>query len=73
MSVAIAPGASTFAFWIAQQVLAGAKVPKEIELPRTIVTQETLEASLKATEPGGVVNVEYTQQEVIDLIGKAGK
>lgn len=73
MSVAISPGASTFAFWVAQQVLAGAKVPKEIELPRTIVTQETLEASLKATEPGGVVNVEYTQQEVIDLIGKAGK
>lgn len=73
MSAAIAPGASTFAFWVAQQALAGVKVPKEIELPTTIVTQETLESSLKATEPGGVVNVEYTQQEVIDLISKTGK
>ncbi len=73
MSASIAPGASTFAFWVAQQILAGVKVPKDMELPITVVTQETLDASLKATEPGGVVNVEYTQKEVADFIGKGGK
>jgi ribose transport system substrate-binding protein len=71
MSASIAPGASTFAFWVAQQILAGVKVPKEMKLPISVVTQDTLDASLKATEPGSVVNVEYSQKEVIDFIAKA--
>jgi ribose transport system substrate-binding protein len=70
MSASIAPGSSTFAFWVAQQILSGAKVPKEMKLPISVVTQQTLDASLKATEPGSVVNVEYTQKEVIDFIAK---
>ena len=70
MSASIAPGSSTFAFWVAQQILSGAKVPKEMNLPISVVTQATLDSSLKATEPGGVVNVEYTQKEVIDFIAK---
>ncbi len=64
-------GSSTFAFWVAQQVLSGAKVPKEMTLPISTVTQKTLDAALKSTEPGGVVNVEYSQKEVIDFIAKA--
>ena len=71
MSASIAPGASTFAFWVAQQILSGAKVPKEMKLPISVVTQDTLDAALKATEPGSVVNVEYSQKEVIDFIAKA--
>ncbi|MCW5236293.1 ABC transporter substrate-binding protein [Verminephrobacter eiseniae] len=71
MSASIAPGASTFAFWVAQQILAGAKVPKEMKLPISVVTQEQLDEALKKTEPGSVVNVEYTQQQVIDFIAKA--
>lgn len=70
MSASIAPGSSTFAFWVAQQILSGAKVPKEMKLPISVVTQATLDSSLKATEPGGVVNVEYTQKEVVDFIAK---
>lgn len=70
MSASIAPGASTFAFWVAQQILAGAKVPKDMKLPLSVVTQETLDASLKNTEPGGVVNVEYSQKEVMDFLAK---
>jgi ribose transport system substrate-binding protein len=70
MSASIAPGSSTFAFWVAQQILSGAKVPKEMNLPISVVTQDTLDASLKSTEPGSVVNVEYTQKEVIDFIAK---
>ncbi|KAB7619282.1 ABC transporter substrate-binding protein [Verminephrobacter eiseniae] len=70
MSASIAPGASTFAFWVAQRILAGAKVPKEMKLPISVVTQEQLDEALKKTEPGSVVNVEYTQQQVIDFIAK---
>ncbi|MDH5708271.1 MAG: ABC transporter substrate-binding protein [Hylemonella sp.] len=70
MSASIAPGSSTFAFWVAQQILAGAKVPKEMKLPLSVVTQKTLDESLKNTEPGGVVNVEYSQQEVIQFLAK---
>jgi ribose transport system substrate-binding protein len=71
MSASIAPGSSTFAFWVAQQVLAGAKVPKQMTLPISVVTQDTLDSSLKATDKGGVFNVEYSQKEVIDFIAKA--
>jgi len=70
MSASIAPGASTFAFWVAQQILAGAKVPKDMKLPLSVVTQQTLDESLKNTEPGGVVNVEYSQKEVMDFLAK---
>ena len=74
MSASIAPGSSSFAFWVAQQVLSGATVPKEMTLPITVVTQKSLEEDLKRTEPGGgVTNVEYTQQEVIDFIDKLKK
>jgi ribose transport system substrate-binding protein len=71
MSASIAPGSSTFAFWVAQQVLAGAKVPKDMTLPILVVTQQDLEAKLAATDKGGVTNQEYTQAEVIDFIAKA--
>jgi ribose transport system substrate-binding protein len=73
MSASIAPGASTFAFWVAQQVLAGAKVPKEMTLPLLVVTQDTLEQKLKDTEKGGVTNKEYSLAEVKEFIAKAGK
>ena len=33
MSVSIAPGVSTLAFWVAQQVLDGADVPKDLARP----------------------------------------
>ena len=68
MSASIAPGASTFAFWVAQQILSGAKVPKDLKLPISVVTQDTLDAALKATEPGSVVNVEYSQKDVVDFL-----
>jgi ribose transport system substrate-binding protein len=71
MSASIAPGSSTFAFWVAQQILAGAKPPKEMKLPISVVTQDTLDQALKETEVGSVVNVEYTQKEVMDYLAKA--
>jgi ribose transport system substrate-binding protein len=73
MSASIAPGASTFAFWVAQQVLAGVKVPQDMTLPILVVTQEDLEAKLAQTDKGGVTNVEYSLDEVKDFIAKASK
>ena len=73
MSASIAPGSSTFAFWVAQQVLAGAKVPKEMTLPILVVTQDDLEKKLAATDKGGVTNQEYGLDEVKDFIVKASK
>lgn len=73
MSASIAPGSSTFAFWVAQQILSGAKVPKELSLPILSITQEQLPAALKSTEVGGVYNTEYTQKQVMEAIAKAKK
>jgi ribose transport system substrate-binding protein len=70
MSVSIAPGSSTFAFWVAQQVLAGASVPKQLTLPLLVIEQKDLDGAVKTTEKGGVANVEYTQQQVIDFLAK---
>ena len=72
-SASIAPGASTFAFWVAQKVLAGETIPKDLQLPITEVTQATLDEQLKATEQGGVTNVEYSEADVAGMLAKAGK
>lgn len=60
MSVSIAPGVSTLAFWVAQQVLDGAEVPQDLSVPFLTITQDTLEANLANTQAGGVANVEYS-------------
>lgn len=73
MSASIAPGASTFAFWVAQKLLSGEKLPQDMTLPITVVTQDNLEDQLKHTDKGSVTNVEYSQQDVTDFLAKAGK
>ena len=60
MSVSIAPGVSTLAFWVAQQILDGQDVPKELIVPFLQIDQADLEEGLANTEPGGVSNVEYS-------------
>jgi ribose transport system substrate-binding protein len=68
MSVSIAPGVSTLAFWVAQQILDGKEVPKDLIVPFLRIDQDTLEASLETTPVGGVANVEYTQEDAIKVI-----
>lgn len=68
MSVSIAPGVSTLAFWVAQQILDGKEVPKDLTVPFLRIDQDTLEASLETTPAGGVANVEYTQEDAIKVI-----
>jgi ribose transport system substrate-binding protein len=68
MSVSIAPGVSTLAFWVAQQILDGKDVAKDLIVPFLRIDQDTLEANLAATPAGGVANVEYSQEDAIKVI-----
>ncbi|MCF1709414.1 ABC transporter substrate-binding protein [Tabrizicola sp. J26] len=68
MSVSIAPGVSTLAFWVAQQILDGKEVPKDLTVPFLRIDQDTLEANLANTPEGGVANVEYSQEDAIKVI-----
>ncbi|MGV3491703.1 MAG: substrate-binding domain-containing protein [Devosia sp.] len=70
-SVSIAPGVSTLAFWVAQQILDGADVPKELVVPLVEVNQGNLEDQLAATGAGSVTNVEYTLEDAQATIAAA--
>ena len=70
-SVSIAPGVSTLAFWVAQQILDGADVPKELVVPLVEVTQANLEDQLAVTGAGSVTNVEYTLEDTQATIAAA--
>jgi ribose transport system substrate-binding protein len=71
MSVSIAPGVSTLAFWVAQQILDGAEVPKDLTVPFLRIDQDNLEENLENTEPGGVANTEYTLEDAQKVIDEA--
>ena len=71
MSVSIAPGVSTLAFWVAQMILDGKEVPKDLTVPFLRIDQDTLEKNLETTEKGGVANVEYTAEDAAKVV--AGK
>ncbi len=68
MSVSIAPGVSTLAFWVAQQILDGREVPKDLIVPFLTITQDSLEADLANTPAGGVANVEYSLDDAVGVI-----
>lgn len=72
MSVSIAPGVSTLAFWVAQQILDGAEVPKDLTVPFLRIDQDNLEENLANTEVGGVANVEYSLEEAKAVIAAGG-
>ena len=71
MSVSIAPGVSTLAFWVAQQILDGKEVPKDLTVPFLSISQDSLDADLATTLVGGVANVEYSQEQAIAVIDGA--
>ena len=71
MSVSIAPGVSTLAFWVAQMILDGKEVPKDLTVPFLRIDQDNLEANLATTEKGGVANVEYSAEDAAKVV--AGK
>ncbi|QDZ02270.1 ABC transporter substrate-binding protein [Nitratireductor mangrovi] len=71
MSVSIAPGVSTLAFWVAQQILDGKDVPKDLVVPFLRIDQDNLEEGLANTEVGGVANVEYSQEDAAEVVKSA--
>jgi ribose transport system substrate-binding protein len=63
-SGSIAPGVSTLAFWVAQQVLDGnKKIPHDLTVPYLSFTQDNFEAALKTIPKGGVASREYSQAD----------
>ncbi|WP_127145571.1 ABC transporter substrate-binding protein [Pelagibacterium montanilacus] len=71
ISLSIAPGVSTLAFWVAQQILAGEEVPQDLVVPFLTVTQDTLDEALETTPEGGVANVEYSLEDAQAVIAAA--
>ena len=70
-SVSIAPGVSTLAFWVAQQILDGKEVKKDLVVPFLRIDQDNLEANLANTQAGGVANVEYSLEDAQKVIASA--
>ena len=65
----IAPGVSTLAFWVAQQVLDGNKnIPHDLLVPYLAFTQDDFETELPKIPKGGVASHEYTQADAIAAI-----
>jgi len=68
-SASIAPGVSTLAFWVAQQILDGHKdVPHDLLVPYLAFTQADFEAALPKIEKGSVASHEYTQDDAVAAI-----
>ncbi|CAL75791.1 MULTISPECIES: substrate-binding domain-containing protein [unclassified Bradyrhizobium] len=68
-SASIAPGVSTLAFWVAQQVLDGNKsIPHDLLVPYLAFTQDNFETELPNIPKGGVASHEYTQAEAVAAI-----
>lgn len=72
-SASEAPGMVTFAFWVAQQILDGKDVPKEVPMGILTIDPDKLDEYLKNTPTGSVANTEYTQAEVEKAIADAKK
>jgi ribose transport system substrate-binding protein len=68
LSVTIPPGCSTFAFWITQQLLAGKKLPHDIQMPLLEVKADELDSVLAKTPPGQLANKEFTRDEVLKVV-----
>lgn len=67
-SISATPSISQVAFWVAQQILAGKKVPKYVEVPLLRIDARDRDAWLADTPAGGVANPFYTQGLVVSII-----
>lgn len=71
MSLSIAPGVASLSFWVAQQILDGAEVPKDLSVPFLKVTQDTLDATLEGTPEGSVATIDYSLDDAKGVIAGA--
>lgn len=67
-SATIAPGISSLALWVTQQVLDGKTVPHDLVVPYLEINQAMLNDAVKNTPVGGVANITYIQQDAIKAI-----
>ncbi|MGV8855731.1 MAG: substrate-binding domain-containing protein [Devosia sp.] len=68
-SASIAPGVSSLAFWVAQQVLDGrTDIPHDLLVPYLAFGQDDFEAELPTIEAGSVASHEYTKEESLAAI-----
>jgi ribose transport system substrate-binding protein len=72
-SASIAPGISSLAFWVAQQILDGRKVPHDLVVPYLFLTQDNFEAALTKIPKGGVASREYSLADAIAAIEASTK
>ncbi len=71
LSLSIAPGVASLAFWVGQQILAGEDVPKDLTVPFLTITQDDLDSALETTPEGSVANVSYTLEDAQAVIAGA--
>src|SRR3954462_13763001 len=68
-SASIAPGVSTLAFWVAQQVLDGRKdIPHDLLVPYLAFTQDDFEKVLPTIAQGGVASAEHSKDDAVKAI-----
>lgn len=68
ISLSIAPGVSSLAFWVTQQILDGQDVAKDMTVPFLRIDSENLDQVLNETPEGSVANQEYTLDDAQSLI-----
>lgn len=68
MSASIAPGVSTLGFWVAQQILDGVDVPKDLVVPFLTIDPDSLADVLEATPTGSVATIEYSLEDAKQTI-----
>ena len=71
LSLSIAPGVGTLAFWVAQQILDGNEPPKDLVVPFDTITTDDLEERLAATETGAVATRSYSLNDALEVIEDA--
>lgn len=66
------PGAVTVAFWVAQQVLAGKKIPKDVDImaPLLTLSEAQLPGALAKVPAGGVADITFTLDETMAVLDK---
>ena len=67
-SISSTPGCSRAAFWVAQQVLAGKKVPKTLQLPLPVINKADLEKWLAVMPEGAVAVSPYDLAWTVQMI-----
>jgi ribose transport system substrate-binding protein len=68
ISATIAPGISSLALWVTQQILDGKTVPHDLTVPYLQITQADLDQALAGAPVGGVANITYSQADAIKAI-----